>query len=200
MALALPEDDVTPATALADLETGLSTLPAVQAAEHDAQAAGRVATAARLAWLPSVSAQFTQRFTNATGFQGQSAVYNAGVNLAWRLDGPTFMGMGVQGANENSAVLNVERVKLQARDQLHSDWQRLNAALAKVDAARVQVEAAQRAAQVAKDRYAVGAATQVDVIQAERDVFGAEVSQIQARAELATARASVRLSAGQSLE
>jgi outer membrane protein TolC len=36
----------------------------------------------------------------------------------------------------------------------------------------------------------------VDVIQAERDVFSAEVAQIQARTELATARAALRLSAG----
>ena len=48
--------------------------------------------------------------------------------------------------------------------------------------------------------YAAGAATQVDVIQAERDVFGAEVSQIQARTELATARASLRISAALPLE
>lgn len=196
----LPQGDMLPAPALAELEQGLGGLPAFRSAQQDSEAAGRVATAAKLAWLPSVSAQFTQRFTNATGFQGQSAVYNAGVNFAWRLDGPTLAGIGVQTANENAAALATERVRLQLRDQLHSDWQRLVAALSKIEAARAQVEAAQRATQVARDRYAVGAATQVDVIQAERDVFGAEVNQIQARAELATARAAVRLSAGQPLE
>ena len=44
----------------------------------------------RLALVPVVNGQFTQRFTNATGFQNQSAVYNAGIGLQWRLDVPTF--------------------------------------------------------------------------------------------------------------
>lgn len=198
--LPLPKDNLASEGALADLEARVEQLPAVQAADKDAQASGRVATQARLALLPSVSAQFTQRLTNATGFQGQAALYNAGVTFSWRLDVPTFMGQQAQAANEQVAVLSGTRVRLQSRDQINSDWQRLQAALMKIEAAAAQVEAAQRAAQVARDRYAVGAATQVDVIQAERDVFGAEVGQIQARAELATARASLRISAALPLD
>jgi outer membrane protein TolC len=150
--------------------------------------------------VPIVSAQFTERLTNATGFAGQAASYTAGVNLAWRLDVPTFMNMSSQSATEQVALLATERARLVARDQVNFDWQRLQAALIKVDAAKAQVEAARRATQVARDRYAAGAATQVDVIQAERDVFGAEVGQIQARTELASARASLRLSAALPLE
>ena len=98
------------------------------------------------------------------------------------------------------ARLALERSELQARDQIHSDWQRLNASLIKIEAAAAQVTAASRAAQVARDRYTAGAGTQVDVIQAERDLFSAEVGQIQARTELASARASLRISAGLPLE
>ena len=198
--LPLVEDDVTPEAALAELEARVDQLPAVQAAEKDVQASGKVATASRLAIVPIVSAQFTERLTNATSFTGQASSYNTGINLAWRLDVPTFMGMDVQAANEQSAILGAERARLQGRDQINADWQRLQAALIKIEAARAQVEAAQRATQVAKDRYAAGASTQVDVIQAERDVFSAEVSQIQARTELATARASLRISSALPLE
>lgn len=199
-ALPLPVDDVTPSAPLPEMEARIEELPAVKAADKDAQAAGTIATASKLALVPSVSAQFTQRFTNATGFQGQAGTYNAGVNLTWRLDVPTFMGMQAQSANEQAALLLGERTRLQARDQVNSDWQRLQAALIKIEAAAAQVEAARRATEVAKVRYAAGVATQVDVIQAERDVFGAEVSQIQARTELATARASLRISAALPLE
>lgn len=198
--LPLPEDVVTPEAALAELEARVEQLPGVQAADQDATAAGHLSTASRLVLVPTVSAQFSERVTNATSFTGKSASYNAGVNLLWRLDVPTFMGMQVQAANEQSAVLAGERARLQARDQINTDWQRLQAALIKIDAAKAQVDAAQRATQVARDRYAAGAATQVDVIQAERDVFGAEVSQIQARTELATARASLRISSALPLE
>jgi outer membrane protein len=110
------------------------------------------------------------------------------------------MNMSSQDASAGLARLALERVRLQARDQVHSDWQRLNASMIKIEAAAAQVEAAARAAQVARDRYAAGAGTQVDVIQAERDLFSSEVGQIQARTELASARASLRISAGLPLE
>jgi outer membrane protein TolC len=200
MTVAQPEDDVRPEASVDELEGRVEQLPAVLAADRDREAAGKVATSAKLALVPIVSAQFTERITNATSFTGQAASFNTGINLTWRLDVPTFMGMQAQDANEQSAVLAGDRARLQARDQINSDWQRLNAALIKIDAAKAQVDAAQRATQVARDRYAAGAATQVDVIQAERDVFGAEVSQIQARTELATARASLRISAALPLE
>ena len=199
-ALPMPVDDLTPAAPLADLEARIEQLPAVQAADKDAQASGKLATASRLALVPLISAQFTERITNATSFTGQAAAYNAGINLAWRLDVPTFMGMQVQSSNEQVAQLASERSRLLARDQVNGDWQRLQAALIKVEAARAQLEAAQRATQVARDRYAVGAATQLDVITAERDVFGADVNHIQARTELSTARASLRISAALPLE
>ncbi len=199
---AMPEwqDNLSPEAPLEELEGRIDALPAVQAADKDASATELAATGAGLALVPTVAANFTQRFTNATGFQGRDSLYTAGVTATWRLDAPTFMNMGVVNAAASQARLAVEKTKLAARDQVNADWQRLNAALIKIDAAKAQVESAQRAAQVSKDRYAVGSATQVDVIQAERDLFGAEVAQISARTELATARASLRLSAALPLE
>lgn len=198
--VAQPADDVRPEADLATLEARIEELPAVKAADFDREAAGRAATTSKLALVPIVTAQFTEQVSNVTGFTGQATAFNTGIGLVWRLDVPTFMGMRVQDGLERTSVLAGDRARLAARDQINSDWQRLNAALIKIEAAQAQVESAQRAAQVARDRYAVGAATQVDVIQAERDVFGAEVSQIQARAELATVRASLRISAALPLQ
>ncbi|MBM4779217.1 MAG: TolC family protein [Archangiaceae bacterium] len=197
--VALPTDDLHPEAAVTTFEEKVPELPTIKAADLDVEAAGKLATASRLALVPVVSGQFTQRFTNATGFQNQSTLYNAGVGLQWRIDVPTFQNMQVQASAESTAKLAAERARLQARDQIFQDWNRLEAARQKAELVQAQVAAAQRASQVAKDRYAVGAATQVDVIQAERDVFGAEVAQIQARTELATARAGLRLSAGMPL-
>jgi outer membrane protein TolC len=53
------------------------------------------------------------------------------------------------------------------------------------------------AAELARDRYGVGAATQLDVIRAQEDAFRAEVTRIQADTDLAYARAALRASAGQ---
>jgi outer membrane protein TolC len=192
----LPVTDRRPEPGFAELEQTVEGLPSVRASDFDADATSQGAWATRLALVPLVSAQFTERVSNAAGFTGQPTSFNTGAALTWRLDVPTFMGMAAQGHAESAARLAAEKARLTARDQIHADWQRFNAGLQKVEAAEAQVAAASRAAQVSRDKYAVGAATQLEVITAERDVFSAEVGQIQARTELAGARASLRISAG----
>lgn len=179
------------------LARGVDTRPAVQAAERDVTAARRNSTAATLAVVPTVNAQFTQRFTNATGFQGQSALYNAGLTFNWRLDVPAVAGMRTVNASQETALISAERARREAEDQLHSDWHKTKAAVKKLAAARAQVKAATRASSLAHERNLAGVATQLDVIQAERDLFAAELNDIQASAELASARALLALSAGE---
>jgi outer membrane protein TolC len=196
----MPPDDMRPEAGFAELEQRIGELPAVRAAAHDDAAVDALKLSSRLALVPTAGFNFTERLTNATGFTGKWNAYSLGVNLTWRLDAPTFYGWDSADSNQRATALAAEKTRLQSKDQIHSDWQRLNAALIKVEAAASQVESAKRAAQVARDKYAVGAATQVDVITAERDLFSAEVGQIQARTELATARASLRLSAALPLQ
>lgn len=195
----MPADDLTPPPALAELEGRVGALPAVEAASRDATTASKNAGAATTALVPSVNAQFTQRLTNATGFQNQVASWNAGVTFSWRADLGSLQGLRVASAAAQTAQLNAEKAQLSAADQLHSDWQRVTAALTKVKASRAQVTAARRAQALAKERNAAGVATQLDVIQADRDLFSAEVNDITARLDLASARASLKLSAGLSL-
>ena len=194
--VSLPKDDLHPEKPVTEFEGRLEGLAAVKAASHDADAAGKMAVAANLALLPIVTGQFTQRYTNATGFQNQEAIYAGGVGLVWRLDPAFVSNMSAVYAGAAAARLGAEKARQQSRDQIHQDWNRLEAARQKAQLVQAQVTAAARASQVAKDRYAVGAATQLEVIYAERDVFGAEVAQIQAMTELATARAALLLSAG----
>jgi outer membrane protein TolC len=193
----LPATDTRPEPTYQELEQQVDGLPSVRAADRDQDAARHSAYAARLSLVPTVSAQFAEQLTTAPGLNGgHNTAYTDGVAFTWRLDGPTLTGMGVQAHASAAARLAAEKARVTARDQIHSDWQRFNAGLQKVEAAESQVQAATRALQVARDKYAVGAATQVEVIQAERDLFSAEVGQIQARTELASARASLRISAG----
>jgi outer membrane protein TolC len=193
-----PEDLSLPE--LAQLEERLAALPSVEAARLDARAAERTRLAAALALVPAVNAQFTQRFTNAAGFQGAPAQASGGVTFNWRLD---LVGVGaarVQQANDELSHLNTERVLRAAADQLRGDFFNLRAAVKKVAAARSQVAAAQRAAALARERSEAGVATQFDVIQADRDLFAAEVSRAEADADAATARAQLALSAGVTLD
>jgi outer membrane protein TolC len=108
--------------------------------------------------------------------------------------------MRAQASAEASARIQAEKARLAAGDQIHADWQKVRAAVTKVKAARAQVAAARRAQQLATERYQAGVATQLDTIQTDRDVFSAEVNDIQARGELAAARLALRISAGLPLE
>ena len=199
-AVPLPTANLSLEPGFEELEKSVGELPAVRAAGHDAEAAGSMATMQKLALVPIIGAQFTERVTNATGFSGQSAFWNTGLTATWRLDAPTLMGIEAQARGQNIAALGVERARLSAADQIHNDWQRFSAALRKMESVDAQVAAAARAEQVARDRYAVGAATQLEVITSERDLFAAEFGQIQALSDLATARLSLRLSAGRPLD
>lgn len=204
--VAVPEQAPLPTDALAEerpqaeLESRVDLLPGVRAADRDAEAATTLASSAKLVLVPTVAANFTERVSNATGFVGEQFNWSAGMSLTWRLDPQVFFLMRAQDALASSASIVAEKARAQARDQIYVDRQKLDAARLKVVAAAAQVQSAQRAAQVARDRYAVGAATQVDVIQAERDLFLAEVAQISARTEVASARASLRISAGLPLD
>ena len=66
----------------------------------------------------------------------------------------------------------------------------------KSTAARAQAEAAQKAAELALDRYRAGALTQLDVTQSQRDLFQAQTARIQADADLSLARVVLRVVAG----
>ncbi|MEN9799266.1 MAG: hypothetical protein RL653_2962 [Pseudomonadota bacterium] len=196
----LPTDDLHEEPSLSSLERNLDGLPSVQAAAQEVGVAAANREAAWATLLPSVSAQATQRFTNATGFQDQGALWNVGVGMSWRGDVAALHGARSLATAEESAAVSAERAQAQARDALHADWHRVRAAIEKLRAAGAQSEAATRAEMLASERYAAGTATQVDVLQAGRDALSAELSRVQASAELAQARASLRLSAHLPLE
>ena len=90
-------------------------------------------------------------------------------------------------------------MRLAARDAIHRQWETVAASIARSRSARAGRVAAAHAAQQAHDRYQVGTITQLDLLQAQRDAFAAEVARIQADADLVNARAQLRLAAGKSL-
>jgi outer membrane protein TolC len=192
----IADDDLQPEPPLEALWTRIDAAPAVQQAEADRLRAGSVT---RVAWAqaaPTVAAQFTQRLTNATGFQATSALYNAGLTLQWRLDVATFQRIRANGSIESSAGLQAEKARIDLKNTIQQDWQRVAVSIEKVKASLAQKAASERAAALAKERYAAGVAGQVDVIQAERDLFSSSASHIQSRFELASARAILHLELG----
>ncbi len=192
-------DDLHPEAELHAFEAGLPGLPAVAAASANTRAAELQAAAQRLALAPSIAGTFTEHGSNAPGFSGHDWSYQAALTATWTFDLTNLAGIRAQDAAADAARAREIRAVLAAGDAIHREWSTVVADIARSRSARVGREAAVHAAVQARDRYRAGTSTQLDLLQAQRDAFSAEVNRIQADAELVNARAQLRLSSGLSL-
>jgi outer membrane protein TolC len=175
--------------------TNLSVLASVSAANAEALAEQDQADATRAALLPALGASAQERVTNAPGF-GHSPSYAVVVTATWKFDGSLLPQTSAQASAAEAARIRAERTRRQARDEIHNAWYAVNRDIQKAKAARAELQAAELAAQLSKERYQAGTATFLDVTSADRDAFVARVSQVQADADLAYARVALRLAAG----
>ena len=172
-----------------------STLPQVQAADAEARALRREASATRASLIPTINATGQERFTNAIGF-GQAPYYAIGVSAQLKLDPTTFSNASAQSEAARAAEIRADYARRQAQDRIFDAWHETRAQIEKSRAARAEVEATALAAKVAKQRYESGTATFLDVVTVERDAFRSEVARISADASLAYARIALRLLSG----
>jgi multidrug efflux system outer membrane protein len=179
-------------------ETRLKLVPAVLAASLDVTAARRNKAAAFTALIPTLSLQVNERVTSAPGFS-PNPFWSVVISARWTLDAGIFATARVQSAQAEVAAIKAERAERSAFDQLDDARELVASTIVKSRAADAQLDEATLAASLAKDRFAEGKATQLDVIQAERDVLDAKVSRIRVHADLKYARALVTLSEGRSL-
>jgi len=174
-------------------------LPGLAAAMETRVAAEKEARAQRLSLVPSLGASLTERVTDFEGLAGQEATWQAVVGLSWSFDLTTLAGIRAQSAAAEGARAREQRARLAARDDIHRAWMTVQTNIARSRSARVQAEVSARAADLARDRYEVGEGTQLDLLQAQRDAFGADAGRIQADADLLNSRAQLRVAAGESL-
>ncbi|MEO8905468.1 MAG: TolC family protein [Polyangiaceae bacterium] len=197
---ALPlTDDLREEPPLAQWLRSSSTSPSVRSAAASRRAAQKSADAARASWLPTVTGTATERYTNATAFAGHANYYLLQLTASWKLDATLSSAVRAQNAAAAAAIAREDGAQRQADDAIFLAWNQIGADIAKSRSARAQVAASTVAAELARNRYAAGIATQLDVLQAQTDLFKAEVARIQADTDLAYARASLRLAAGQHL-
>lgn len=193
---AFRQDELRPEAPLASWLDLAARSPAARVAGHQREAAEQTGKAAGASLLPTLSANAQERLSNATGFAGRVSNYSLQLVLSWRLDYGLLKSDTAQQASIEAQQVRLERTERALADATFEAYQRVQAGIAKSQAARDQARAASRAADLAQDRYGVGAATQLDVTQAQREAFLAAASQIQADSDLAYARAALRLAAG----
>jgi outer membrane protein TolC len=178
-----------------------SNRPELAAARSRLEESRRNKTAAWAGYAPTIYATGNERWTNAPGFTGQKSSYDVGVALEW-----TLLDFGTRSADlkrERAANLRNEaglQQRLTAvRDEVHSAWLDVEAARAKLVAARRGDEVSQRAAEEMRSRFRAGTTTQLEVIQSDRDALQAVVDRIRAEGDLAVARLALQRAVGEPL-
>jgi outer membrane protein TolC len=192
-------DDLHEEPPLDTFQTSETSLPSLAAAMAARRVQEQQAYVQRLTLLPALAGSFTEQGTNAAGFSGHEWYWQAMLTLTWSFDLTSVGNIRLQDAQVSAAAAQEERVRLTARDSIHRAWNMVQTDIARSRSVRKQAQVSRRAAVLAHDRYTAGAATQLDLLQAERDAFSAEINQIQADADLANARAQLRLASGRSL-
>lgn len=173
---------------------GVSGLSRVRAARAEARAGAAAARAAELFFVPDVSAFAEERYTNAAPFT-EAVGWSVGVTAEWRFDSASFALADAERARARAASLRSDRVLRDARAEVEAAWARVRALRERAEAASAEAIATSRAAEIAREDYPARA-SQLDVVMAERDALAAEVERIRAAADLAYARAALRIAAG----
>jgi len=173
-------------------------LPSVRAAKAQLRSAEASAAAEWGGLLPRVTASVRERYSNAPGF-GPNTLWSAGVAATWRLGLGSVGAIRASDANAEVVRVRAERAVEVARDAIEDAWHEVRSRIARARATRSEYAFAQHAAEVARARYASGNATQLEVLQADRDAFDAAVSRVRADADLVYARAALRLAAGRAI-
>jgi len=190
---AIEAEPMAPEPAALDDHLGhLGETPPVRAAALDVLAAERALHAGWLAFVPTVAGTASERVTNAVGF-GPSTSWNVAFTASWTLDFLRPAQVGTREAVLSAARARLERAEQQARLQIEDAWHRARALSARGVTAAAVLAATRRAAEDTRARYEVGVASQLELVTAERDLFAAEVARVQALADLAVARAVLRI-------
>jgi len=180
-------------------EGELGNVPSVSAAAAATRAAQQQAEAYRFALLPTISGYVTEYGTNAPGFQPSSWWWQTGVGFTWSFDLTSVANIRSGDASAAAVQAQQTRTSLDAGDTIHRYWQTVRAGIAQSRSARAGRDAAVHASEQARVQYLAGTATQLDLLQAQRDAFAAEVTRIQDDANLLNARGQLRLATGRSL-
>lgn len=173
-----------------------NTFAPVRAALARAEANLSGLRAARYGYLPALSVSAQERFTNQTGLNGgHHMAYLLYATLSWKLDFSLTPQATAQKAAVEESLALLQQQRRQAQDVIFEDWHRIQADVQRCQAARQAVEATRLAAELALEQYSVGAATQLDVLQAKKEAFSADIQSVQADSDLKYQRIALRIDA-----
>lgn len=189
------EASLEPERPLEQWGTSVGTSVRVSATVAATDAAAGQRRVAALAWAPRVSAVVQERVANGAGF-GEVASLSAGLQLTWTVDASPRPAADLAELTVERAALAEVDAQRAEQDALFELWHALEARRAIAESTRIAEASAELAAATARDRFAAGIGSQLEVSAAERDAAVAAMGRVTAEARWLQTRALLRLRAG----
>jgi outer membrane protein TolC len=181
-----------------DLNMALQLRPEFRAIQESALAADKQRQTEALRWSPSISAFGNARKFNYDNFAFNRYSWAVGAQLDWVIfDGGARDALRKQAAaQEREAQARANALRDSIRDDLANGRSLLETRQHALEAATRSVELAKETINLVRTQYEAGSVTQVDLLQAQDALVGAQESLAQAHFDVAVADLALRRAAG----
>jgi len=181
-----------------DLNTALQLRPEFRAIQESALAADKQRQTEALRWSPSISAFGNARKFNYDNFAFNRYSWAVGAQLDWVIfDGGARDALRKQAAaQEREAQARANALRDSIRDDLANGRSLLETRQHALEAATRSVELAKETINLVRTQYEAGSVTQVDLLQAQDALVGAQEALAQAHFDVAVADLALRRAAG----
>jgi outer membrane protein TolC len=176
--VAIPEEPPPPAGDLE--ETAVRDRPDVQAAATAVQVADRTRAGVWARYLPSLGAFARWQWANLGGFTGSSESWAVGLQLSWTILDGTLREAELAETRAKVAEAEANRLgaEARARDEVRRTRLDLDAALANRQKAKETVDLARENQRLVEVSYKAGAATYLEVSDANNQLLSAELGSV----------------------
>ena len=181
-----------------DVDTALTLRPEFRALELSTRAAELQARTDAWKWSPSISGFGNARKFNYDNFGRNHYSWAVGLQLDWVIydGGARDADRHLANAQRDEADARAAVLRDNIRDDLVTGRSLVDTKVQAVGAARRSVELAQETIDLVRTQYEAGTVTQVDLLQAQDGLVGAQEALAQARFDLAVADLTLRRTAG----
>lgn len=151
-----------------------------------------------MAFAPTASASAGLRVTNATGFTGEAAQWNLGVNLRWDLfqGGKRLVGVQESNTQFQKAKLDYHKAKQKVENEVRKSALSYRSSIESTRLARQSVQLARQTHQHQRQRFASGVATPLAVSDAMYRLYSAEMSYLREQLNQELAIVEIQRSVG----
>ena len=174
--------------------------PSIEQAVAAARAADAQVSVSRAAYFPSVTASYSRSLAGQD-FDNLRSTWSGRVGLNWNIFSGFSRETGVtrSGATQDAAHARIEDTRRQVNAQLTQQFASLQSAAIRTEIAEASLAAATEDLRVQQERYRLGAATILEVMQSQISVDQAEVDGVQARLDYLLAKAQIEAIVGRTI-